>query len=72
MENNNIYVTKKEFYSTIAGIFSVVLFIVAFSKKEFSWRECLLSLLVGANLIFFFYKFMREKSKTKSFSQIDK
>ena len=79
MESNNIYVTKKEFYSTITGILALVLVIVTFSNdaysndaKENSWIKYILILMVGVNFIFFFYKTLREKSKTKSFSQADK
>lgn len=74
METNNIYVTKKEFYSTVMGILAGVLLIVAFSKsaQEFSWREYFLILVIGTNFIFFLYKAIKEMSKSKSFSQADK
>lgn len=74
METNNIYVTKKEFYSNIMGILAVVGLIVAFSKsaKEFSWREYFLIFLIITNLIFYLYKAIKEMSKSKSFSQADK
>jgi len=74
MESNNIYVTKKEFYSTVMGILAGVLLIVAFSKsaQEFSWREYFLILLIGTYFIFVLYKAVKETSKSKSFRQADK
>ena len=60
------------------GIFTVVLVIVTFSNnasntaKENSWIKYIMILMVGVNFIFFLYKTLREKSKTKSFSQADK
>jgi len=69
METNNIYVTKKEFYSTVLAILAGVLLIVGFSKEELSWREYSLALLIGTYFIFISYKAVKETSKSKSFSQ---
>ena len=71
MENNSIYVTKKEFYSVSTGILAYVLLTVMFSK-ELNWGDYFLSFLLGANMIFYTYKCLKEKSKSASSGRADK
>ena len=71
MESNSIYVTKKELYSVTTGIIALVMFTVV-ASKAFTWRECFLFFVIGINLFFYFYKFMKEKSKSASSGRADK
>ncbi len=71
MENNSIYVTKKEFYSVTMGIIALVMLTVV-ASKAFTWRECFLSFVLGINLFFYFYKSLKEKSKSASSGRAEK
>ncbi len=71
MESNSIYVTKKEFYSVTTGIFALVMLTVVFSNEP-AWRRCFMSFALGINLFFYFYKFLKEKSKSASSGRADK
>jgi len=68
MESNNIYVTKKEFYSVTVAIHGYVFLTVLSSyelgwSSELSWFRYILFFFLLATIIFYSRKYLKEKGK---------
>ncbi len=63
MESNNIYVTKKEFYSTISGIFTFVFLTLFVNRPENKELRYVLLFFIGAMVFYNSYKSIKERTK---------
>ena len=69
MENNNMYVTKKEFYSTMTGIFTFISLTLLVNVSENKASFYVLFFFVVGMLFYCSYKSIKERTRIAGMQQ---
>ena len=63
MENNNIYLPKKDFYSAMIGILTFIFLTLFDNRSESNELRYILFFFIGAVMTYYLYKCIKEKIK---------